>query len=173
MTSTPTPTPSERRASLKAELSRELARARLDHQLDQSDVADAAGVDDALVNRWESTRCADTIDPTAIVLAAERSRPFALRMLRWIADRVRVDLSELNAAHEHVQVVTIVHRFTGAMRAACNTDADGWQSVAECRNELSELDDLLTVVHARRQQLHRSIASGGAPSRPSEEARRS
>lgn len=82
----------ERRHQLKASLSRALRRALHDHDVDQLELARAAGVGPSLVQRWADREADATLTLADVVLAAhvhaEHGPALAVDLLDWAASQI-------------------------------------------------------------------------------------
>lgn len=158
--------PAARRATLKVDLSRELAQAIAAEGIDQGGFAEACGVDDALVQRWTSPRCLDSVSPADIVLAGDRYPELALQLLRWCADPLGHDIRNApSGARDVPDMPKLVRDLTATMVASVEGEADGILTPSEISRELELLRNLMRVVPARIAYLQAGLDAGGITTR--------
>lgn len=147
-----------RRPKLKLDLSREVARAFVDEEVDRETFAGEVGVDDSLVSRWSSPRCKDSIGLVETVLAAGKFPTMAHRLLRWVGDRSGFEIVPIEGARPvTIPLAALVLKLSGVTVAAVDGEADGILTPEEAQRELEQWNELLRVAMPRRQQLMRVL----------------
>lgn len=129
------------RGELQSEASAALRSALHETDIDQLALADAAGIDPALVSRMSSRACSNTWTGVDLVawLRDDETRPLALRLVQWIATQTGLDVREAGAgaADPHAMIreaCDVIRTVTVAM-------ADGKIEPHEAREILSEFRD--------------------------------
>src|SRR5690606_27842452 len=88
------------REELRSEAAAALRSALHETDIDQLALADAAGVDPAIVSRQGSRSCGNTWTAVDLVLwlADDETRPLALRLVQWIATQSGLEVVEKRSA---------------------------------------------------------------------------
>lgn len=126
------------RADLRNEAAAALRSALHETDIDQLVLADAAGVDPAIVSRQGSRTCGNTWTAVDLVmwLRDDEARPLALRLVQWIATQTGLEVVEARrdeAADPHAMV-----------REACDVISTATVAMADRKIEPHEAHAILT-----------------------------
>lgn len=135
------PTPSEQRASMRAEFARVLRRSLDRHDITQAQLADAVGVAASKVGRWTDHRVNETPCVASLALLP---RPVAIDLLTWIGAHhhatIADDLSFGDDVSDHLaHFARLVDEINGVSTTYARALADGGIDPAERRVLIAKL----------------------------------
>jgi hypothetical protein len=159
--------PSARRAALKVDVSAELAASISSEGLEQGAIAEACGVDDALVQRWCSKRCLDSISLADLVVLSERYPDVSLQMVRWLCDHLDLEVAPTTGTKNlpMVGLAKLVRSLGAVSNAAVEGEEDGVITPGEASNELQLIREVKKLLPAREAWLVHAIETGGLSTR--------
>lgn len=149
-----------RREELRVETAVALRQSIGETQIDQLDLADAAGVDASIVSRMMSSKCGNTVTLVDLLmwLADDETRPVALRMMQFIATQSGLDVRETVRAAP-ADPHAMVREACDVIRTATVAMADGRIDVAEAHQIIGEMDEYERVAEPVRSHCLDVIAS--------------
>jgi len=129
-----------RREELRVETAVALRQSIGETQIDQLDLADAAGVDASIVSRMMSSKCGNTVTIVDLLmwLADDECRPVALRMMQFIATQSGLDVGLARGDAAKANPQALVHEACDVIRTATAAMVDGKIEAPEAREILRE-----------------------------------